>query len=94
MSSNPNHTCFILESKRSIHTRATFSEFTIVWLNALDKSRGVKTLQDVCSIRRLSILPLCHQQEYNQESTYSLSVHISYIVPITYTVIKNTRTHI
>lgn len=42
MSADPNHTVFVLKSK---HTHATFSEFTIVWLNALDKSRKIKTLR-------------------------------------------------
>lgn len=48
------------------HTHATFSEFTTVWLDALDKSRRIQTLQRGGTKQRshlfnLQALNLCHQ---------------------------------
>lgn len=97
MSTDPNHI-----SNRSIHKHtSTFSEFTIVWLNALDESRWIKTLQRWKGLKALSSVQpagshFCHTLPSTRihPREHSISVHISYIVQITDTVITNTHTHI
>lgn len=68
VSADPNCSIFVLKSKRCLRTHTPHSEFTTVWLNALDENqegfkhhRGGKGQKALSSVQSAGS-HLCHQQ--------------------------------